>query len=247
LALIYYHVLEFLKTYAVIGDEIAAYGGPDWQASLSALGTNDAKSGPNSGRDTKRGSPVAPGSAVKIHSENDAVLYSVMVLKGQYEAGFLQGDEFVQGKYTDYLEPLKTAFREKRFVIRDYAYDASKAGQLDKMLETVKTELQATVTTMVRWCRAHYGEVYSGWMHLKVIRAFTEAVLRYGLPVDFSAMFIEPNMKREKNLKVLLSRTIAKLSPHLTHKDDEEDEEEDTDNLPYVCQKFNVIGASLVA
>jgi hypothetical protein len=28
----------------------------------------------------------------------------------------------------DYLEPLKTAFREKRFIIRDFVYDASKAG-----------------------------------------------------------------------------------------------------------------------
>lgn len=205
------------------------------------------KFGASADRSATRGSPVAPGSAVKIHSESDSVLYSIVVLRGQYEAGSLQGEEYHQGKFIDYIEPLKAAFREKRFVIREYSYDPSKAGSLDKQLEQAKTEVQAANTTIIRWCRAHYGEVYSGWLHLKVIRAFAESVLRYGLPVDFSSMFIEPNPKREKQLKVLLSKTIAKLSPHLTHQVEEGEDDEDTENLPYVCHKFNVIGASNVA
>lgn len=190
---------------------------------------------------------MAPDSAVKIHAESDSVLYSIIVLRGQYEAGTLEGDEYQHGKFIDYIEPLKAAFREKRFIVREYSYDASKAGSLDKQLEQAKTEVQATNTTIIRWCRAHYGEVYSGWLHLKVIRAFAESVLRYGLPVDFSSMFIEPNMKREKQLKVLLGKTIAKLIPHLTHHVEEGEEDDDTENLPYVCHKFNVIGASNVA
>ena len=148
----------------------------------------------------------------------------------------------------DYVEPLAHAFREKRFVLREFKYDASKAGSLDTQLEQTKTELQQTSTTIIRWCRAHYGEVYSGWVHLKVVRAFTESVLRYGLPVDFSSMFIEPNLRREKTLKSLLTKTIARLSPHLSQAGaapEEEDEEEDAENLPYVCHKFTVIGASL--
>lgn len=190
---------------------------------------------------------MAPGSAVKIHAENDGILYSMIILKGQYEAGTLQGNEYVQGKYIDYVEPLRLAFREKRFVVREFIYDPSKAGSLDGLLEQAKLEVQQTNTTIIRWCRAHFGEVYSGWVHLKVIRAFTEAVLRYGLPVDFTAMFLEPNAKREKTLKALLTKTITKMSPHLAQLTivEEEDEEEDTDNLPYVCHKFNVIGASL--
>lgn len=211
------------------------------------MGTASEKFGPDANRGSKKGSPVAPGSAVKIHAENDGILYSMIILKGQYEAGTLQGNEYVQGKYIDYVEPLRLAFREKRFVVREFIYDPSKAGSLDGLLEQAKLEVQQTNTTIIRWCRAHFGEVYSGWVHLKVIRAFTEAVLRYGLPVDFTAMFLEPNAKREKTLKALLTKTITKMSPHLAQLTivEEEDEEEDTDNLPYVCHKFNVIGASL--
>ena len=36
---------------------------------------------------------------MKIHSENDAIFYSIIVLKGQYESGVLQGDEYVNGKF----------------------------------------------------------------------------------------------------------------------------------------------------
>ena len=32
-----------------------------------------------------------------------------------------------------------------------------------------------------RWCKTHFGEAFCAWVHLKVIRAFVESVLRYGL------------------------------------------------------------------
>ena len=32
------------------------------------------------------------------------------------------------------------------------------------------------------------GEAMTAWMHIKVIRTFVEAVLRYGLPVDYTTV-----------------------------------------------------------
>lgn len=150
------------------------------------------------------------------------------------------------GNSVDYIEPLKTAFREKRFILREFSYDPAKAGGLDGQIQTAEAEVNQVHQTIVRWCQAHYGEVYSGWVHLKVIRGFTESVLRYGLPLDFLPVFIEPNMKKEKQLKIALGNTISQLRPELTTKKaeiDAEEDEEDSENLPYVCQKFTVIGA----
>ena len=149
------------------------------------------------------------------------------------------------GHCVDYVEPLKTAFREKRFVVREFTYDAAKAGGLDGQIQAASVEVQEVHTNIVHWCKAHFGEVYSGWIHLKVIRGFIESVLRYGLPLDFLPVFIEPNMKREKQLKVALADTISRLRPELAKKAaiDAEEDEDDTDNLPFVCQKFSVIGS----
>ena len=47
-------------------------------------------------------------------------------LHPQYEAGKFEGDTFVAGNNVDYIEPLKHAFREKRFIVREFAYDAAK-------------------------------------------------------------------------------------------------------------------------
>ena len=117
---------EFLKTYDTLGSEIAGYGGPDWTNSLP--GRNDGNFGSAVSRATKKGSPVVPGSHVKVCAEGESIMYSIVVLRGQYEAGKFEGDTFVPGNSVDYIEPLKHAFREKRFVLREFSYDASKAG-----------------------------------------------------------------------------------------------------------------------
>jgi V-type H+-transporting ATPase subunit C len=150
----------------------------------------------------------------------------------------------------DYVEPLKVAFREKRFMVRDLVYDPSKAGGVDGAIQHAEAEMTQVRNAALRWCRAHFGEVYSGWMHLKLIQGFVESVLRYGLPVDFVTFLVEPNLKVEKEVRNRLTNTILKLRPELQMKKllqaEEEDGEggDDTDALPYVCLKFAIIGAS---
>ena len=57
-------VPEFINTYANLGSGIAAFGGPDW--SSDTPGRNDGKFGGAIQRDEKKGSPVVPGSHVKV-------------------------------------------------------------------------------------------------------------------------------------------------------------------------------------
>lgn len=240
-----YICIDFLRLYEGLGDEIAAYGGPDWTASFNpaAIGKDDGNFGPEGNRERVKGSAVVPGSAKMVHKEGENFLYSITILKGHYESGYYEGDEFVPGKFVGYLDAVRNAFRDKRFVIREFSFDPSKAGGVDGQIEQAKWETQQTLTTIVRWCRAHFGEVFSSWIHLKVIKGFVESVLRYGLPVDFLPMFIEPNMKKEKSIQKNLTSTICKLRSELKVAekfDDEEDEGNLEDELPYVLHKFNV-------
>lgn len=45
------------------------------------------------------GSPVVPGSSQKLFEDAEASLYTVTILKGQYEAGFFQGEDFQPGVF----------------------------------------------------------------------------------------------------------------------------------------------------
>lgn len=151
--------------------------------------------------------------------------------------------------------------------MRDFSYDPEKAGNLDNSIEKLRLEVQHANTTLVRWCKAHFGELYAGWIHLKVIRSFVESVLRYGLPVDFLSVIIEPVMRYEKAAFTSMVKAVNKITPGLNMKaggvvkaqadfdtvkivelpesDDEEEvvDADNVDNLPFVCQSFNVVGS----
>lgn len=174
--------------------------------------------------------------------------YSTVVNRSTWHFNFPQSLSIViTGHFVDYLEPIRHAFREKRFTVREVSYDASKAGGVDGAIQQGEAEMTQVRNAALRWCRAHFGEVYSGWMHLKVIQAFVESVLRYGLPVDFLTFLLEPNMKVEKEVRARLTKTVLQMRPELQMKklmlaDEEEEGADESDSLPYVLLKFPIIG-----
>ena len=86
-----------------------------------------------------------------------------------------------------------------------------------------------------------------------MIQAFVESVLKYGLPINFTSLFIEPN-KNEKDSLIKLTSTINTIRPELLEKsmhisnnediDEDDEDSNDTDNLPYVCLKLSIIGSN---
>lgn len=214
-------------------------------------------------------SPVVEDSIKVIIDEGDNIMYSIVVIKYHYVAGHFEGENFIQGEFTtsinlprdfkiivnegsteSFLEQIKVAFREKRFIVREWSYDGKMRGGIDGQIMAAKQTADQALGGLQRWCQAHFGEVYNGWIHLKVIRGFVESVLRYGLPVNFVSMFIEPVGGKEKVVSTALVNSISQLRPELALKkalDGDDDEEDETENLPFVCQKFSVIGASSVS
>ena len=154
---------------------------------------------------------------------------------------------FVAGSVESFLEPLRVAFRDIRCTLREFSYEGSRPGGLDAQIAEAKAQADGALSSITRWCQSHFGEVYSGWVHLKVIRAFVESVLRFGLPVNFLSMFVEAQAGTEKQLINSLSNAVARACPSLPprialEEGEEEDEETTAENLPFVYQKFNVIG-----
>lgn len=68
-------------------------------------------------------------------------------------------------------------------------------------------------TELLRWSRTNFSEAYQILTHLKVIRIFTESVLRYGLPPDYFAVAIRPNTKKVKQLRAVLEKEYKDAAP----------------------------------
>ncbi|CAN0475460.1 unnamed protein product, partial [Discosporangium mesarthrocarpum] len=74
--------------------DIASLGSPDWSNPKvsQGLGTKDGQFGPEfTDRTAVKGSPVVPGSSQKIMEDGDMSLYTVTILKGQYQVGVISG------------------------------------------------------------------------------------------------------------------------------------------------------------
>lgn len=222
---------NFESTVDKMASDIVGYGGPDWSRDPSKLG-EPVSFGTQVDRHKVRGSPVVPGSAQLVHSDEDTMLYAVTILKSQYEAGYYEGDEFQAGTKIDFEEEFAKACREKRYVLRDFKWDPSAASKSAMDREQLQVEVDGMKSALMRWCKTHYGDAFVAWMHIKVIRVFVESVLRYGLPVDFTAVLYKVHPGKDTQLTQALDKELGSST--------EEDIEEDGDEYhDFVLLKFD--------
>mmetsp|Transcript_1017 Transcript_1017/g.2965 ORF Transcript_1017/g.2965 Transcript_1017/m.2965 type:complete len:419 (-) Transcript_1017:214-1470(-) len=221
---------EFEKKIESLGGSMVGYGGPDWSRNPGKLG-KPTHFGANLDRQKKTGSPVVPGSLQQIHNDNDSILYTVTILKGQYEAGYYEGDTFQAGKKTDFEADFVKLCKEKRYIVRDFKWDASQASKSAMAREQLQVEVDGMKSALMRWCKTHYGDAFVAWMHIKVIRVFVESVLRYGLPVDFTAVLYKVHNGKESELTRTLDKELGNETEDLG------DEGED-DYHDFVLLKF---------
>jgi V-type H+-transporting ATPase subunit C len=216
-----------------VGDDLVGYGGPDWSGDPTKLG-EPVDFGANIDRHKTRGSPVVPNSLQRVHADEDSILYAVTILKGQYEAGYFENGAFQPGTKTDFLEAFKNACREKRYVVRDFDWDPSQASKSSMALEQLQVEVDGMKSALMRWCKNHFGDAFVAWMHIKVIRVFVESVLRYGLPVDFTAVLYKVHHGKDADLTSALDKQLGSgLS------DDKDMEDGDEEFHDFVLLKFD--------
>jgi len=222
---------SFVRNVEKLGNDLVGYGGPDWSRDPENLG-QPVSYGPQVDRHKVRGSPVVPGSVQRVHNDEDSVLYSVTILKGMYEPGYYENGEFQPGTKVDFEAEFAKACREKRYVLREFDWDPSQSSKSSMALEQLQVEVDGMQSALSRWCKNHFGDVFVAWMHIKVIRVFVESVLRYGLPVDFTAVLYKVQPGKEQDL---ISSLDKQLGNPLSKDDDIEDDEEYHD---FVMLKF---------
>lgn len=65
---------------------------------------------------------------------------------------------------------------------------------------------------LLRWLKVNFSEAFIAWIHIKALRVFVESVLRYGLPVNFQAVLLQPHKKScTKRLREVLNSVFRHL------------------------------------
>ncbi|RKO89032.1 ATPase, V1 complex, subunit C [Blyttiomyces helicus] len=172
---------------------------------------------------------VVPRSSQKIAEDDEYTLYTVTL-------------------FQRVLEDFAHKAREMKFTVRDFKWDAEAMSAQKKALAEAGATEKEQWTTLLRLCKANYGEVHSCWIHLKALRVFVESILRYGLPPDFQPMLIKPKPKQDRKVRDLLNAHYARLAGAAGSKAGDEALEEnlqtllgDKDYSPVVLFSINTV------
>jgi len=172
---------------------------------------------------------IVPRSAMRITPENyedEFSLWRVLVLK--------------KG-----VELIKTLMREKRYTVRPAKFDPLEEKASVEEKTKLTAERKKLWVRLIGFCRTNYSEVFVSWIHIKVMRIFCEAILRFGLPPNFNATLIEPKKGREPRLRQILKELYSHL-PNAAYTDAVEGEQDlsgmGADFYPYVYVALNVSG-----
>ncbi|KAF8561046.1 hypothetical protein P879_03259 [Paragonimus westermani] len=135
---------------------------------------------------------VVPQSSQLIYEDQDNGLWTVTLFRKM-------------------IEDFKTRCRERRFIVREFEYDEKKIEESKTELSKLESDKKRQFAPLFRWLKINFGEAFSAMVHIKALRVFVESVLRYGLPVDFQAVLIQPNKKAHKRLRDILRQLYSHL------------------------------------
>ncbi|XP_016278943.1 V-type proton ATPase subunit C 1-like [Monodelphis domestica] len=129
---------------------------------------------------------VVPRSSSIISQDTEAYLCNVTLFKN---------------KVNDFT----ALAREKQFMIREFFYDEEVMKKESEALSNALGEKKKNFGPLFRWLQLNFSEAFISWIHVKALRIYVESVLRYGLPVNFQAMLLKPNVRAKKKLREVLN------------------------------------------
>uniref|UniRef100_H2T8X0 V-type proton ATPase subunit C n=1 Tax=Takifugu rubripes TaxID=31033 RepID=H2T8X0_TAKRU len=142
---------------------------------------------------------VVPRSTKLLFEDNDSGLFSVTLFRKA-------------------IDDFRHQARENKFMVRDFQYNEvemkADKEEMTRLSTDKKKQMQQSLLMilkllslqgpLVRWLKVNFSEAFIAWIHIKALRVFVESVLRYGLPVNFQAMLLQPHKKNMKKLREVL-------------------------------------------
>jgi V-type H+-transporting ATPase subunit C len=137
---------------------------------------------------------VVPRSAKLLSEDSEYALYRVAVFKKS-------------------LDEFKQKARDKRYTVREFAYDPSKLAEEESKKAADLDAHERLKSLLVNWCQINFAEAWIMMVHLKAVRIFVESVLRYGLAAaggrdmrpNFTSLILHPKKGKTDALRKALS------------------------------------------
>ncbi|MEJ1287314.1 ATPase H+ transporting lysosomal V1 subunit C2 [Cricetulus griseus] len=109
-------------------------------------------------------------------------------------------------------EDFKVKAKENKFIVREFYYDEKEIKREREEMTRLLSDKKQQYGPLLRWLKVNFSEAFIAWIHIKALRVFVESVLRYGLPVNFQAVLLQPQKKSAtKRLREVLNSVFRHL------------------------------------
>lgn len=143
---------------------------------------------------------VVPRSCVQVSQDDEFVLFAVVTFKKT-------SPEFLH------------KCREQKWIPRQYRHIDGGMEQESRELDRMAEEEKKAWAEAMRMAVTGWGECVQIWLHIIVLRGFVEAVLRYGLPLDYVTCIIKTTAKACKKVKADLDSCYSYLGGNAMSRD----------------------------
>ncbi|XP_005293177.1 V-type proton ATPase subunit C 2 isoform X2 [Malaclemys terrapin pileata] len=122
-----------------------------------------------------------------------------------------EGGLFTVTLFRKVMDDFKAKARENRFMVREFYFDEKELKCEKEEIMKLASDKKQQYGPLLRWLKVNFSEAFVAWIHVKALRVFVESVLRYGLPVNFQAMLLQPSKKSVKRLRDVLNAVFKHL------------------------------------
>uniref|UniRef100_A0A2K5DVJ5 V-type proton ATPase subunit C n=1 Tax=Aotus nancymaae TaxID=37293 RepID=A0A2K5DVJ5_AOTNA len=123
-----------------------------------------------------------------------------------------EGGLFTVTLFRKVIEDFKSKARENKFTVCEFYYDEKEIKREREEMARLLSDKKQQYGPLLRWLKVNFSEAFIAWIHIKALRVFVESVLRYGLPVNFQAVLLQPHKKSSaKRLREVLNSVFGHL------------------------------------
>ncbi|XP_023558154.1 V-type proton ATPase subunit C 2 isoform X4 [Octodon degus] len=123
-----------------------------------------------------------------------------------------EGGLFTVTLFRKVIDDFKTKAKENKFMVREFYYDEKEIKREREEMTRLLSDRKQQYGPLLRWLKVNFSEAFIAWIHIKALRVFVESVLRYGLPVNFQAVLLQPQRKSAtKRLREVLNSVFRHL------------------------------------
>ncbi|KAM6149702.1 V-type proton ATPase subunit C 2 isoform 3-T3 [Erethizon dorsatum] len=123
-----------------------------------------------------------------------------------------EGGLFTVTLFRKVMDDFKTKAKENKFMVREFYYDEKEIKREREEMSRLLADKQQQYGPLLRWLKVNFSEAFIAWIHVKALRVFVESVLRYGLPVNFHTVLLQPHRKSAtKRLREVLNSVFRHL------------------------------------